>query len=185
MTYRPDAQLSKASSIWTTRTFRPDLPLCREALNCSSLHPYRRFSSTSGWFSVFDKVQDFFPKYSYGKIAATIRTTWMPVRTCSSIRQESHSRSRRPDASQYGPDARTSDMEIVCIRSTVWTTIPLVRMREALVWKLLAAEVWLTEQQGTTVRTRLKTGKNFREIFEKPIVLLSVRTPYDYHPDGA
>jgi len=32
-------------------------------------------------------------------------------------------------------------MEIVCIRSTVQTTIPLVRTHEALVWKLLAAEV--------------------------------------------
>jgi hypothetical protein len=45
--YRPNAQLSKASSVRTTRTFRPDLPLCREASNCSSLHPSGRFSSTS------------------------------------------------------------------------------------------------------------------------------------------
>jgi len=48
-----------------------------------------RFSSTSGRLSVFDKLQDFFPKHSYGKIAATARTTWIPVRTRSSIRQVS------------------------------------------------------------------------------------------------
>jgi hypothetical protein len=76
-------------------------------------------------------------------------------------------------------------MEIACIRSTVWTTISLVRTREALVWKLLAAEVRPSEGQDTTVWTRLKTGKNFSEIFGKLIVQLSVRTPYDYCPDGA
>jgi len=46
--YRLDAQLSKASSFRTTRTFRLDLPLCREASNCSSLHPSGRFSRMSG-----------------------------------------------------------------------------------------------------------------------------------------
>jgi hypothetical protein len=34
-----------------------------------------------------------------------------------------------------------SDMEITCIRSTVPATIPWVRTREALVWKLLAVQV--------------------------------------------
>jgi hypothetical protein len=144
VSYRPDAQLSKASSIRTMRTFLPNLPLCREALNYSSLHLSGHFSSMSGRLSVFDKVQDFFPKHSYGKIAATVRTMWIPIRTCSSIRQVSHSKSRRSDACEHGPDARPSDMEIACIKSTVRTTIPLVRMREALVWKLLAAEVRLS-----------------------------------------
>jgi hypothetical protein len=79
---------------------------------------------------VFDKLQDFFPKHSYGKIAATVRTTWIPFRTRSSIRQVPHSKSRRLDASQHGLDARTSDMEIACIKSTVRTTIPPIRTRE-------------------------------------------------------
>jgi len=60
--YRPDAQLSKASSVQTTRTFHPDLPLCQKALNYSSLHPSGRFSSTSRRHSVFDQLWDFFPK---------------------------------------------------------------------------------------------------------------------------
>jgi hypothetical protein len=92
----------------------------------SSLHPSRRLS-------VFDKLQGFFPKHSYGKIAATVRTKWIPIRTRSSIRQVSHSKSRRPDVSPLGPDMRASDMEIACIKSIVRTTIPLVRMRESLV----------------------------------------------------
>jgi hypothetical protein len=49
------------------------------------------------------------------------------------------------------PDTRALDMEITCIRSTVWTTIPLVQTREALIWKLLAAEVQPSGRQGTTV----------------------------------
>jgi hypothetical protein len=52
--YRSDAYLSKPSSVWTTRTFRPDLPLCREASKCSSFHSYGRFGSTSGRPLVFD-----------------------------------------------------------------------------------------------------------------------------------
>jgi hypothetical protein len=67
------------------------------------------------------------------------------------------------------PDTRALDMEITCIRSTVWTTIPLVQTREALIWKLLAAEVQPSGRQGTTVWTWLKTGRNFSEIFRKPI----------------
>jgi hypothetical protein len=90
---------------------------------------------------VFDKLQDFFPKHSYGKIAATIRMTWIPIRTRSSIRQVWHSKSRRSNARQHGPDARASDMEIACIKSTVQTTIPLVWTHEAFIWKLLVAEV--------------------------------------------
>jgi hypothetical protein len=35
--------------------FRPDLLLCREASNCSSLHPFGRFRSPSGRPSVFDQ----------------------------------------------------------------------------------------------------------------------------------
>jgi hypothetical protein len=37
------------------------------------------------------------------------------------------------------PDACTSDMEIVYIKSTVRTTIPPIRTCEAFIWKLLAA----------------------------------------------
>jgi formylmethanofuran:tetrahydromethanopterin formyltransferase len=76
-------------------------------------------------------------------------------------------------------------MEIACIRSTVRTTIPLVRTLEAFIRKLLAAEVRPSGRQGTTVRMLLNLGKNFSEIFGKPIAQLSIRTPYDYHPDDA
>jgi hypothetical protein len=98
---------------------RSDLPLCREALNYSSLHPFGHFSSTPGWHSVFDQLWDFFPKHRYGKIAATAPMMWIPVRTRSSIRQVSHSKSKRLDASLHGLDALATDMEIACIWSTI------------------------------------------------------------------
>jgi hypothetical protein len=146
--YRLDALLSKASSARTTRTLRPNLPLCREASNCSSLHPSEHFSSTSGRLSVFDKLQDFFPKHSYGKFATTVQTTWIPVWTRSSIRQVSHSKSKCLDVSPLGPNAQASDMKFACIRSTVRTTIPSVWTCESLVWKILAAEVRLPGRRG-------------------------------------
>jgi hypothetical protein len=117
------------------------------------------FSSMSERLSVFDKLQDFFPKHSYGKLAATIRMTWIPVRTRSSIRQVSQFKSRRPDDAPHGPDERASDMEIVCIKSIVWTIISLVWTHEVFIWKLLAAEVRPSGRQGTIVRTRLKKRK--------------------------
>jgi len=76
-------------------------------------------------------------------------------------------------------------MEIACIRSTIQTTIPLFLTSKAFIWKLLAAEVRPSGRQGTTVRTRPKSRKNFSEIFGKPITQLSVRMPYDYRSDGA
>jgi hypothetical protein len=57
-------------------------------------------------------------------------------------------------------------MEISCIRTTVRTTIPLVWTGEALLWKLHVAEVQPSGRQGNTVRTWLKSGKNFNEILE-------------------
>jgi hypothetical protein len=157
--YRPDTQLPKASSVRTTRTFRLNLPLCQEASNCSNLHLSGRFNSTFGRHSVFNQQWDFFPKHRYGKIAATVRTMWIPVWTRSSLKQVEHSKFRRLDNSLHGPDARATYMEIACIWSTV-------RMREAFVWKLRAAKVRSSGRQGNIVPTRLKSGKNFSKFLE-------------------
>jgi hypothetical protein len=135
---------------------------CREVSTCSSLHSSGRFSNTSRQLSVFNKLQDFFPNHSYGKIAATVRTTWIPVRTRSSIRQVSQFKSRHPNTSQHGPDARASDMEFTSIKSTVRTIIPLVQTREAFLWKLLAADVQSFGRQGTTVRTPLRNREELQ-----------------------
>jgi hypothetical protein len=168
--YRLDAQLSKASSIWTTRTFRPGLPLCWEALNCSSLNPSGRFSSTSDATQYSIKLWDFFPKHRYGKTVATVRMMWIVVRTRSSIRQVAHSKIRRPDA-------RTSYMKIACIRFTVWKTDVVVWTRQALIWKLLAAKVRPFGWQGNTVWTRLNSGKIFSKIWKADRTVV--------RPDGA
>jgi hypothetical protein len=119
--YRPDVQLSKASSVRTMRTFRLDLPLCREASNCSSLHLSGRFNNIYGRHSMFDQLWDFVPKHRYRKTTATVWTMWIPVWTSSSIRQVAHSRFRRPDDGIHGSDARASYMEIAFIWFTVWT----------------------------------------------------------------
>jgi hypothetical protein len=76
-------------------------------------------------------------------------------------------------------------MEIAGIRSAVRTTILLVQTREASIWKLLAAVVRPSGRQGTTVRMRLISGKNFSKILGQLISQLSVRTAHDYRPDGA
>jgi len=80
----------QASSVRTTRTFHPDLPLCQEASNCSSLHLSGRLSSTSERRLVFNQLWDFLPKYRYRKTATTVRTMCVPVRTRSFIRQVVH-----------------------------------------------------------------------------------------------
>jgi hypothetical protein len=59
--------LSKASSVRTMRTFHPDLHLCQEASNCSSLPPSGHFSSTSERHSVFDQLWDFFQNTDMGR----------------------------------------------------------------------------------------------------------------------
>jgi hypothetical protein len=110
---QPSGRLTvQASSVRTTRTFRLNLPLCQEASNCSSLHPSTSFSNTSGRHSVFDQLWFFFSKHRYGKTATTVRTMWIPVRTCSFISQVMHSKSRRPDVGLHGPNTRASYMEI-------------------------------------------------------------------------
>jgi len=130
------------------------------------MHPSGRFSSTSGHLSVFDQLGDFFPNHIYGKIIATVRTMWIPVRTRSSIRQVAHSKFRRLDNGLHGPDPQASYMEITCIKFTVRTTDVMVRMRQAFIWKLRAAKVRPSKRQGPIVRTRLISGKNFGEIWK-------------------
>jgi hypothetical protein len=109
--------------------------------SCPKLHLSGRCVIPSGQLLMFDQASGFLSKHRYGKIDATVRMTWIPVRTGSSIRQVSQFKSNRPDTSQHGLNACASDMEIACIRSAVWTTIPLVQTREASIWKLLAADM--------------------------------------------
>jgi hypothetical protein len=106
MIFRPDAPLSKASSIRTMRIFRPDLPLCQEASNYSRLHPSGCLSNTDRRLSVFDKENDFVPNHRYGKKVATIRTMCVPVRTLSLIRQDVHTKFNCPDVILHCLDAQ-------------------------------------------------------------------------------
>jgi hypothetical protein len=121
---------------------RPDLPLCREASNCSSLHTSGRFSNPSGRLSVFDQASSFLSK----------NQIWEDCRNCpdalllkassqfkfnrpnSSLPWYGHACIRyencvhqidRPDAHPPGPDAWSLYMEITHSgRATVRTTVP-------------------------------------------------------------
>jgi hypothetical protein len=133
---RPNAHLSTVPSVRTTchtvRTpdrpsiirpddvdFRPDPPLYREASvpACICLDISAALSDASQYST---KLQ-ILSKFIYGKIAATIRTMWIPVRTRFSLRQELQFKFNRPNVCQHGPDARSTDMEIADSTSTVRT----------------------------------------------------------------
>jgi len=109
------------------------------------LHPFGRLSNTAKHLSVFDKENNFVPKHRYRKKAATIRTMCVLVRTLSFIRQVVHTKFNRLDVILHGPNTRASYMEIVCINSTVRTTAFTVRTLQALIWKLRAAKLQLSE----------------------------------------
>jgi hypothetical protein len=109
----------QASSVWTTCISVRTL-LCIEKLlfQLSSVRttqqPVRTTSSDRS-------ASDFLSKIIYGKIAATVRTAWIPVWTCFSLRQESQFKFNCPDFCLHGPDSRASYMEIVDLTSTVRT----------------------------------------------------------------
>jgi len=71
-----------------------------------------------------DRASDFLSKSKYGKIAATVQTMWIPVRTCYSLIQVRNSNSTVRTSVCHGPDARSTNMEITCRRSIVQTAIP-------------------------------------------------------------
>jgi hypothetical protein len=117
--FRPS--IVQASSVRTTRNFLLDIPLCREPSNCSSLHLFGRLSNTAGHLSMFEKENDFFPKHTYGKTAATVRMMWCS-RPDAILYKASHAEEVQPSGRQT-PWSRRLDlvMEIACSKSaTVW-----------------------------------------------------------------
>jgi hypothetical protein len=133
-------------SIVQASSFRPDFPLCREPSNYSSLHPSGLLSNMSRCLSVFDKLKDFFPKHINRKTAALVGTTCVLVWTLSLIRQVVQKNFNRPDVRLHGSDAQALYMEIACISSTVRTSYFMVRTLKALIWKLRAVKVQLSER---------------------------------------
>jgi len=142
------------------------------------------FSNTFECHLVFDQLWDFFPKHKYGKTAAIVWTMWIPVQTCSFIRQVEHSNFRRPDDSLHDPDTRASYMEIACIRSIVQTIDAMVLTCQALIWILQQLKCDCPDARATpsgcgSIQERISAN------FGKLIAQLSVQTPYVYCPDSA
>jgi hypothetical protein len=178
VSYRPDAHHTKSSSVRTTwipvQTF-----LCVEKLrtapacirpDVSVARPNNSQCST--------KASDFLSKIKYGKIVATVRTTWIPFRMRYSLRQVRNSNSTVRTPAYHGPDTRMTDMEIECSRSPVRTAILLVWTHEAFIRKLLAADVRPSERQYLTVRTQLSNRKDLERNFQNFGCTV-------VHPDGA
>jgi len=127
--YRPDARQTKASSVWMTWISVRTL-LCIEKLlfQLTSIETIKQ----PVWTTLSDWASDFLSKSKYGKLAVTVRTKWIPVRTHYFLREVRNSNSTIWTLVCHDPDARPTDMEIACRRSTVRTFIPMVRTREAL-----------------------------------------------------
>jgi hypothetical protein len=178
VSYRPDAQLSKAPAVrtmshtvWTHINLKHH-PSERRELSVRTFPYVEKFQTAPACIRLdvlaarpddsqcSIKLQDFFPNHKYGKIAATVRMMWITVWTHSSIRQVSQFKSKCPDASQHGPDARASDMKIACIKSTVRTTILLVQTRKASIWKLLATDVRPSGRGSFQERILVKFSEN-------------------------
>jgi hypothetical protein len=124
---------------------RPDLPLCRETSNCSSLHMSGRFSCPSGRPLVFDQASGFLSKHRYGKIDATVDSRPDALIHKASIAIQIQTSGRQsvwsgracirygncvhqidcPDAHPLSLDARSLNMEVTNNgRATVQTTMP-------------------------------------------------------------
>jgi len=80
----PDAHLSTVPSVRT-----PDGP---SIIRLDDLYFYQDASQYSTKLQILSI-------FSYGKIDATVRTTWIPVRMRFSLRQELHFKFNRPDTS--------------------------------------------------------------------------------------
>jgi hypothetical protein len=141
MWYSVRTLICQASSVRTTRTFRPDVPLCPEALNYSRLHPSRRFSNMSGRLPMFDKLKDFFPKHRYGKTAATVRTTWLF--RLDAILDKASRAEDVPSSEGHTPWSGHSglNMEIACSWSTTARTLGQHRPNAALFKKEFQANL--------------------------------------------
>jgi hypothetical protein len=101
---RPDAHKTKASSVRTTwipvRTFLYVAKLRTGlAYICPNVSAARLDNS-----QCLTKASYFLSKIEYRKIAATVRTTWIPVRMSYSLRQVSNSNSTVRTPSYHGPD---------------------------------------------------------------------------------
>jgi hypothetical protein len=110
VSYRPDVLQTKASPSRQCGFSSGHTSISKSF--CFSLHPSGQLSNPSGRLSVIDQDSDCLSKSKYGKIAATVQTMWIPVRTCYSSRQVRNSNSTVRMPVYHGPDARTTDMEI-------------------------------------------------------------------------
>jgi hypothetical protein len=177
MSSRPDAHLSIAPAVQTKwHTIRtPDTPKHHSSGRrglpsgpssaswsfCSSLHPFGRLSSPSGRLSVIE-LQIFFPSSNKGRLLQLSGRHGFPSGRATPEGKNCNSNSFVRTPVCHRQDARSTDMEIGCRRSTVRTAIPHGPDVRSLIWKLLAADVRPSGRQCLTVRMRLSNRKDFQ-----------------------
>jgi hypothetical protein len=137
VSFHPDAHLSILQAIWTTyhKVRTPDR--LKHHPSGRSGFPSRRCGFLSGRLSVFDQALNSFQNQIW--------------KDCCNRPDDVDSGS---DACQHGSDVHSTDMKIACRRSTVWTC-------EALIRKILAADVRPSGRQCLTIQTRLSNRKDF------------------------
>jgi hypothetical protein len=158
--------------------FRPS-PVSRsfELLQLASIWTFQQPVRTT--LSV-RQASGFLSKTQLWEDRCNVRMMWILVPTHLSIRQVSHSKFRRPDASQDGPDVRASDMEIVYINQSSGRPFPQSRRAKPLDGNYLQRKYDRPEDRAPPSGCGSETGKNFSEILEKSIAQLFVRTAHDY-----
>jgi hypothetical protein len=184
LSYHPDARQIKHHL--SGRRVSPSRPFIVSRSFCSSLHPSGPLSSPSGAIKYSIKLP-ILSKIIYGKIASTVRTTWLSIQTCFSLRQESQFKFNCPDVCQQGPKARSTDMEIADSTSNCpdaylsWSGRAHHRYGNCVLkincpdghppWsgrskpymEILAADVRPSRRQCLTVRTQLSNRKDFQQ----------------------
>jgi hypothetical protein len=131
--------------------FLLDLPLYREASVPACIRS--DVSATRSDGSQYSTKLQILSKFIYEKIAATVLTMWIPVRTRFSLMQESQFKFNRLDVCQHGPDARLTDMELRIQLQPSGCLHIMVRTRAKHIWKL-RVEDQLSGRPSPLVRTR-------------------------------
>jgi hypothetical protein len=147
----------QASSVQTTRTFHPDLPLCQEPSNCSWLHPSKCLSNTAE--RLFNVRQ--------GKGLCSKTQIWED--SCN-----------RLDDVCSRLDAQASYMEIACISSTIRTSAFMVWTLKALIWKLRVAKVQPSECGPIHERISCKFKKLVAQLSVRTLLATVRTTPRKY-----
>jgi len=153
------------------RTFRPDLSLCREVLNCSNLQHVRTTLSVRQALGFLSKAQLLEDRCNHPD-DVDFRPNALIHKASIAIQIQTSGR-------------RSSWSGRACIKSTIWMIIPCSGRVKPLYGNYLQRKCDRLDNRAPPSGRGSKTGKNFSEIIGQLIAQLSVRTAHDYRSDDA